>query len=128
MDDQRKEHIGLRLLQKGTTTNNYRPIRSLPIVWKILTAPIREEIYDMLISRRYPRETEMMPQENKRNGKETVYCSPHPQDKTEKNLTMTGIDNKNACNRVLQRWIIDCLKIYTIADEVIKFIEKAMKN
>ena len=29
---------------KGTTQNNYRPITCLPMMWKILTAQVREEI------------------------------------------------------------------------------------
>ena len=36
---------------KGTAPNNYRPITCLPMMWKILTAQIREEIYYSLISR-----------------------------------------------------------------------------
>ena len=30
---------------KGTAPNNYRPITLLPMMWKILTAQIRETIY-----------------------------------------------------------------------------------
>ena len=36
---------------KGTARNNYRPITCLPMMWKILTAQIREEIYYSLNSR-----------------------------------------------------------------------------
>ena len=40
---------GTTLIQKdpnkGTAPNNYRPITCLPMMWKILTAQIREEIY-----------------------------------------------------------------------------------
>ena len=36
---------------KGTAPNNYRPITCLPIMWKILTEQIREEIYYSLTSR-----------------------------------------------------------------------------
>ena len=36
---------------KGTAPNNYRPITCLPMMWKILTAQIREEIYYSLTSR-----------------------------------------------------------------------------
>ena len=42
MDGQRKDHPDPR---KGTTSNNYRSITGLPIMWKILTVQIREEIY-----------------------------------------------------------------------------------
>ena len=36
---------------KRTAPNNYRPITCLPMMWKILTAQIREEIYYPLTSR-----------------------------------------------------------------------------
>ena len=36
---------------KGTAPNNYRHITCLPMMGKILTARIREEIYDSLTSR-----------------------------------------------------------------------------
>ena len=36
---------------KGTAPNNYRPLASLPIIWKILKAQIREKIYYSLTSR-----------------------------------------------------------------------------
>ena len=43
------------LIQKdpsqGTAPNNYRPITCLPMMWKIFTAQIREEIYYLLIRR-----------------------------------------------------------------------------
>ena len=35
---------------KGTAPNNYTPITCLPMMWKILTAHIREEIYYSLTS------------------------------------------------------------------------------
>ena len=36
---------------KGTALNNYRPITCLPMMWKILTVQIREEIYNSLTNR-----------------------------------------------------------------------------
>ena len=42
--------------------------------------------------------------------------------------TMAWIDYKKANDMVLQYWIIDCLKLYKIFDEVINLIEKNMKN
>ena len=49
------------LIQKypsnGTAPNNYRPLTCLPVLWKILTAKIREEIYYSLTSHgRFPEE------------------------------------------------------------------------
>ena len=44
-----------------------------------------------------------------------------------KNLSMAWIDYKKANDMVPQSWIINCLKMYKISDEVIDFIEKTMK-
>ena len=63
--------------QKGTTSNNYRPIMYLPIIWKILMAKIREEIYYLLISH------ELFPEEQKgchkgsRGIEELLYTDQH---------------------------------------------------
>ena len=51
------------LIQKdpllGTAPNNYRTITCLQMMWKILTAQIREEIYNSLTSRGlFPKEQE----------------------------------------------------------------------
>ena len=35
---------------KGTAPNNYRLITCLPMMWKILTVQIKEEIYNLLTS------------------------------------------------------------------------------
>ena len=51
MDDQRKDHIDPDGPFKGTAPNNCRPITYYPMMWKILTSQIREEIYYSLTSR-----------------------------------------------------------------------------
>ena len=44
-------------LQKGTIPSNYRLITCLPLMWKILTVQIREEIYySLLCCRLFPKE------------------------------------------------------------------------
>ena len=51
MDDERKDHIDTKNINKRTRPNNYRRITCLPMMWKILTAQIRDEIYYWLTSR-----------------------------------------------------------------------------
>ena len=46
----------------------------------------------------------------------------------QKNLAIAWIDNKKAYDLVPQSWIIDCLKMYKISGEVIKFTDYAMDN
>ena len=121
-------------MTKGRTTliqKDYRPIMYLPMIWKILTAQIREEIYFSLTS------LGMFPEEQKgchkgsRGRGELLYIDQHNTNESKtrrKNLAMAWIDNKNAYDMVPQSRIIDCLKMYKISDEVINFIEKTMKT
>ena len=44
------------------------------------------------------------------------------------NLAMAWIDYKKACDMFPQSWIINCLKMYKISEEVINFIKKTMKT
>ena len=100
-------------------------------MWKILTAQIREEIYYSLTN------SGLFPVEQKccckisRGVGDLLYLDQHilNESKTRrKNLSMAWIDNKNAYDVVPQSWIINCLKMYKISDEVINFIEKTMKT
>ena len=45
-----------------------------------------------------------------------------------KYIAMAWIDNKKTYDIILQSWVIDCLKIYKISDEVMKLIEKIIKS
>ena len=123
LDDQRKDHIDL----KGTAPNNYRPITCLPMMWKILTVKIREEIYYTLKNRG------LFPDEQKRCRKgsrvtaELLYIDQHILNESKnrrKNLAMAWIDNKKA----YESWIRNCLKMYKISHEIKNFIEKTMTN
>ena len=78
----------------------------------------------------------MFPEEQKgygkgtnENGGSTIHWSTtHPkEEKNEWNKSSNGL-TKKTYDIVPQSWIIDSLKMYTISGEVIKFIEKIMKN
>ena len=80
---------------KGTAPNNYRAITCLPMMWKILTAQIREKIYYSLTS------CGLFPDEQKgcrkgsRGTAELLYIDQHilNESKTRrKNLAVTWID------------------------------------
>ena len=116
---------------KGTAPNNYRPITYLPMMWKILTAQIREKIYYSLTS------CGLFPDEQKgcrkgsRGTAELLCIDQHilNESKTRrKNLAMAWIDYKKAYDMVPQSWILHCLKMYKISHEVINFIEQTMKT
>ena len=115
---------------KEIAPNDNRPITCPPMMWKILTAQ-REEIYNSLTSR------ELFPWQHKgyrkgSRGTADLFCiNQHILNESKtwrKNLAMAWIDYKKAYDMVPQSWIINCLKIYKILDELINFIEKTMKT
>ena len=118
--------------QKGTThQKNYRPIMCLLMMWKILTAQIKER--NLLFAKKlgiFTQRTERMLQDNKRNRLSTIHQSTHPQGEQNKmkNVDIAWIDYKEANNIFTQSWIIDCLKMDKISDKIQKFIMEAMKN
>ena len=118
-------------LNKGTAPNNYRPITCLPMMWKISTAQVREEIYYTQTSRRLFPEEQKGCLKGSRGTAELLYIDQHTLNKSKtrrKTLAMAWIDYKKAYDMVPQSWIIKCHKMYKISDEVINFIEKTMKT
>ena len=100
---------------KGIAPNNYRPITCLPMMWKILTAQIREEIYYSITSRSLFPEEQKGCRKGSRGTVELLYIDQHilSESKTRrKNLAMAWSNYKKAYVLVSQSWIINCLKIY----------------
>ena len=101
-------------LSKGTAPNNYRPITCLPMIWKILTAQIREEIHYSLTScGLFPDEQKGYCKES-RGTVELLYIDQHILNESKnrrKNLAMAWIDYKKAYDMVPQSWLINCIKM-----------------
>ena len=98
---------------------------------KILTAGIREEIYNSLRSRGlFPKEQKGC-RKWRRGTEKLLYIDQHiPNDsKTRrKNLAMTWIDYKKANDMVPQSWIINYLKMFKISDEIMNLIKRTVKT
>ena len=72
-----------------------------------------------------PRRTDRMPQRIQRHRRATLHWPAHPQQEqkeTEKS------SYKKAYDTVPQSWIINCLQMYKISDEIINFIKKTIKT
>ena len=115
---------------KPSDVSNYRPITCLPTVWKLLTSIIADEIYIFLDN------NGLIPWQQKGNKRKshgtkdqllidkliTTFAK-----KKKRNLRMVWIDYKKAYDSVPHCWIINCLKMFHIADNVIAFLEKSME-
>ena len=100
-------------------------------MWKILTAQIREKIYDSLTSRGLFPDEQKGCREGSSKTSELFYIDQHilNESKTRrKNLAMGWIDYKKAYDMLPQSWILHSLKMYKISHEVINFIEQTMRT
>ena len=100
------------------------------MIWKILTAQIREEIYYSLIIRGiFPDEQKRYRKKSRDTG-ELLYIGQNilNESKTRhKKLAMAWFVYKKVYDMVPQNWILHCLKTYKILYQVIQFIEKTME-
>ena len=106
---------------KWTVPNNYRTITCLLMMWKILTAHVREEIYYSLTSRRLFPDEQKGCHKGSRGTAELLYIDPNILNESKnrrKNLAMAWIDYKKAYDMVPQTWIINCPKMYKISHEI----------
>ena len=117
MDDQGKTTQIQNEPKKEITPNNYWPKTYPPMMLKILTAQIREEIYFSFIS--YGLFSKEQPECRKgtKVTEQLLYIDQYilKESKTRrKNVAMAWTDNKRY-DLVPQSWIIDCLKMYKIS-------------
>ena len=91
------------------------------MMWKILTAQIREKIYNSLIRRG------LFPEEQKgchkgiRGTGELLDIDQHITNESKtrrKTLVRAWIDYKRAYDMVSQSWILHCLKMFKISNEI----------
>lgn len=116
---------------KGNVASNYRPITCLPLVWKLLTGIIADEMYTFL-------DTKIgLPEEQKGCRKKSKGC--HDQlfinrmimrevKMRKRNLSMAWIDYKKAYDMVPHSWILDCMDTLGIDDHVQTLLRQSMKR
>ena len=130
MDDQREDHSNLKKTPQRAAPTNYRPLTCLPMMWKILMAHIKEIIYTLISWGSSPTNRKDAAKNQMYRGTNIcIYQHIRNESKTrQKNLAMACIDYKKAYNMVPQTWIVHCLKMYKIPDQVIQFIKKNMET
>ena len=129
MDNQRKKQIDPNLhLQR----NHPKQLHNVP-AFDVENTNSTNKGTDLFLANKpriVPWGTKKLLQRIQRKRRATLHWSAHVQrSKTRrKNLGMVWTDNKKAFDMVPQTWVINCLKMHKISDEVINFIEKTMKT
>ena len=116
---------------KGIEASNYRPITCLPLVWKLLTGLITDEVYEFL------EKEKLLPEEQKGCKRKSMGTADllfidrlvlREARMRKKNLAMGWIDYRKAYDMMPHSWILECLKSLGISDNIQLFLEKTMNT
>ena len=117
--------------RKGNVASDYRPITCLPLMWKLFIGVIAEQMYAHLDQVR------LLPEEQKgcRNGSrrtnDLLYNDRAAIKEVKsriKNLAMAWIDYIKAYDMVPHLWIIECLDLFGVAENIKSLFVNSMVN
>ena len=116
---------------KGNVASNYRPIICLPLMWKLLTVVIADQIYAHLDDEK------VLPEEQKgcrkgSRGTNDLLCFDRAVIKEvksrNKNLAMAWIDYKKAYDMVPHYWVVQCLDLFGVAENIKSLLVNSMEK
>lgn len=123
--------LALKDETKGNLVSNFRPITCLPIMWKLLTGLMAEEVYTHLDDQNLLPDEQKGCRRNSRGTKDQLMIDKmvlkNCKDRCT-NLCLGWIDYKKAYDMLPHSWIIKCLEIFKIADNIKETIKKSMKE
>ena len=111
--------------------NNYRPITCLPIMWKLMTGIIADNLYKMF------EESDILPMEQKgcrrksRGTKDQLLIGKmilNDCRKRHKNLAMAWVDYKKTYDMAPHCWIIECLKMVHVPQNLTALLQQSMRS
>ena len=95
---------------KGKVASNYRPITCLPLMWKLLTGVITDQIYSHLDQEIFLPEEQERCRKGSSGTNDLFYIDRAVINEVQsrnKNLTMACIEYKKACDMVPHSWIME---------------------
>ena len=115
--------------QKGNAVD--RPITCIPIMWKLMAGIIADNLYKMF------EKSDILPMEQKgcrrksRGTKDQLLIDKmilNDCRKGHKNLAMAWVDYKKAYDMVPRSWIIECLKMVHVLQNITAFLQQSMRS
>ena len=106
---------------KGNLASNYRPITCLLFMWKLLAGVITDQIYTHLDQEKLLPEEQKGRKKGSRGTNDLLYIDRSvikEVKSTNKNLAMAWIDYKKAYDMVPHSWIIECLDLFAVAENI----------
>ena len=116
---------------KGNIASNYRPITCLRLMWKLLTGVIADQIYAHLdLEKLLPEEQEGC-RKGSRGTNDLLYMDGAVIKEVKsrnKNLAMAWIDYKKAYDMVPHLWVIECLDLFGVAENIKILLVNSMEK
>ena len=123
------------LLQKDKSkvnlTSNYRPITCLPLIWKLLTGVIPDETYAHLDQEKLLPEEQKGCRKGSRGTNNSLYIDRAVIKEVKsrnKNSAMAWIDYKKAYDMVAHSWIIECLDLFGVAENIKSLLVNSLEK
>ena len=119
----------LKDLSKGTIPSNYRPITCLPNIWKILTRTISDKMYETLDETGVLIEDQKACKKGARVTNDLIFIGKivlKEAKRRKKDLAICWIDYRKAYDMVPHYWIMECLTMFRIANNVQNLLQYAM--
>ena len=116
---------------KDFTVDNFRPISCLRLTWKLTTGILADNIYDYLERERMLLEEHKGCRKGRRGTKDQLLIDKvilKNCRKRHRNVAMAWIDYRKAYDMVPYSWIIECLEMFGIAENVKNFLTDSMNT
>ena len=117
----RKTSLLQKNKSKGNVASNYRPITCLPLLWKLLTGVIADQIYEHLDQEKLSAEEQKACRKGSRRTNDLLFTDRAVIKEVKsrnKNLAMAWINYKKAYHMVPHSWIIECLDLFGAAENI----------
>ena len=115
---------------KENVASNYRPATCLPLMWKLLTGVIADQIYAHLDQEKLLPEEQKGCRKSSRGTNDLLYIDRAVIKEVKsgnKNLAMAWIDYEKACDMVPHSWIIECLDLFRAAENMKSLLVNSME-
>ena len=116
---------------RGNVTSNYRPITCLPLMWKLLTGVIADQIYAHLDQEKLLPEEQKGCRKGSRGTDDLLYIDGAVIKEVKprnKNLAMAWMDYKKVYDTVPHSWIIECLDLFGVAGNIKSLLVNSMEK
>ena len=116
---------------KGNVASNFRPITCLSLMWKLLTGVIADQIYAHLDQEKLLLEEQKGCRKDSRGTNDLLHSDRAVIKEIKsrnKNLAMAWIDYKKTDDMVPHSWIIECLDLFEVAENIKSLLVNSMEK